>query len=557
VLIDCNSIDSGRRFDCDVCIVGAGPAGIAIADRLRTSGLSIILVESGGLNFELPTQNLYHGEIQGDPYSRLDGCRWRLLGGSTNRWGGWCRPLEAADYERREWIPGSGWPIGAEHLRPYESDAAKLFELPNANFALADWRGDLPEPFDLTGSAFESVVFQHSPETNFGEVYRSRLIESDRVTMLLHANLLRMSLHPGSARIGSLRLATLTGRWFDCQPRITVLAAGAIENARLLLASRDDRASGLGNEHDLVGRYFMEHLHVPVGHLLTRAGVKSMDFFRKKRFTQSHLRGVIATTAAARRAHKLLGTSIAFEPRSYALGTPFVGWPPSVMFLPVRAYKRLRAWGLSRTAERLKQVAQRLHSAPNRLRTWVLASRARARLPVVDPRATIHSLYFRAEQAPDRSNRVVLGRDSDALGVPRSRLEWRAQPMDIANINGWLAILDREWRDSGRGQVIAPEPDWQARITGGPHHMGTTRMSASPSLGVVDADCRVHSIDNLYVAGSSVFATGGYANPTFTIALLALRLADTLQARLCRTDQIYSTDPADLAVPLPVSTAVG
>jgi choline dehydrogenase-like flavoprotein len=532
VLIDARSISPDRKFECDLCVVGAGFAGIAIADRLRDSGLSVVLLESGGFNVDLRTQNLYHGETQGDEYFRLDACRWRLFGGGGNRWGGWCRPLEAVDFTQRDWLAHSGWPINAETLRPYEEDAAKLLELPNARFDLEAWRGRLPEPFALDGTHFGNTIFQHSPETNFGEVYRARVLAAANVTTIIHANLTQIRLDADTRRVGELNVATLTGPSFTVRPKAVVLAAGGIENARLLLASRADRVAGLGNEFDLVGRYFMEHLHVPVGHMLAAAGSGNNDFFGKAIFDDVRLRGVITPTAAAQDRYRFPATSIAVESASYSLGTPFVGWPPRITFGPVRCYRVLRNARFNRVAKRLKQLVQGAHAVPMKVYTWKLSRMARSRAVGARGSDRVYSLYFRSEQAPHPTNRVMLSQRRDALGIPESRLEWRVKPQDTASIMGWLEVLDRDVRARGLGRLVAPPDGWQHGITGGPHHMGTTRMAADPHHGVVDADCRVHTVDNLYIAGSSVFATGGYANPTFTLVTLALRLADTLRKRL-------------------------
>jgi choline dehydrogenase-like flavoprotein len=545
VLVDARAAQSGTELCCDICIVGAGPAGIAIANRLRDSGLQVLLLESGGFKLEYPTQSLYRGEIDGDRYFRLDACRWRMFGGSSNRWGGWCRPLEACDFTARDWIPYSGWPISAKTLKPYEADAAELCQLPNASFDLAAWRDRFADRLDFAGQNFQNTVFQHSPETNFGEVYRARLVAATNVTTMLHANLLEMRLDRDSCRIASLQVGTLTGRRFTVRPKAVVLAAGGIENARLLLASRTDRPAGLGNEFDLVGRHFMEHLHMPLGHLLVARGAGDNHFYRKVIFDDVRLRGVLTPTPAAQERHRLLATSIAIEPPSFSLGTPFVGWPPRLMVGPVRFYRLLRARGLPGVAERLKQVVQRVYSVPARVDSWRSARRARSSAPQVQPTDRIYSLYFRGEQAPDPANRIVLSERRDALGMPESRLEWRIKPIDAASMTSWLGILDQEARARGIGRVIEPREGWQDGFTGGPHHMGATRMAADPRHGVVDAHCRVHSVDNLYIAGSSVFATGGYANPTFALVTLALRLADTLQQRL-RSSRVTTQDAATL-----------
>jgi choline dehydrogenase-like flavoprotein len=534
MLIDARSVAKHNQFDCDLCIIGAGPAGISIADRLRGSGLSVVLLESGGFDYELPTQKLYRGELSGQTYYRLDGCRWRMFGGGSNRWGGWCRPLEAVDYAGRDWLDLSGWPIDGETLVPYEAAAAALFELANARFDLPAWRDRLPEPLALEHTHFQNTVFQHSPETNFGEVYRDRVIGAANVTTMLYANATRIRLDPRAPLLREIEVTTLSGTRFSIRPRAAVLAAGGIENARLLLVSRAERPAGVGNEHDWVGRCFMEHLHMPMGHLVAPRAAAINRFYGKLILDDVRLRGVITPTPDAQQQLRLLATSIAIEDASYALGTPFVGWPPALMFAPVRGYRLLRKLGSSSLAERFKQLAQRLHSAPTRIGNLRTSRAARARASAALRSGRVYSLYFRGEQAPDRANRVTLTERRDALGVPLCRLEWRMRAFDIESLTRWLEAFGNDLKARGLGEVVGPPEDWVDGFTGGPHHMGTTRMSADPRLGVVNADCRVHSVDNLYIAGSSVFATSGYANPTFTLVTLALRLADTLRERLAR-----------------------
>jgi choline dehydrogenase-like flavoprotein len=277
---------------------------------------------------------------------------------------------------------------------------------------------------------------------------------------------------------------------------------------------------------------------VVAGHLLMSERAGNNDFCAKTILEDVRLRGVITPTLAALERHRLLATSIAVENPSHAMGTPFVGWPPAVTFPAVRWYRTLRQGRLKPVANGLKVLAQRTQMLRSQARTWNMSRRALSRARGASSSDRIYSLYFRAEQAPDPANRVTLSERRDALGLPQTRLEWRVKPLDIASIIGWLGVLDRDVRARGLGQVIGPPDDWQRHINGGPHHMGTTRMSADPRHGVVDADCRVHSVENLYVAGSSVFATGGYANPTFTLVTLALRLADTLRRRLQSTPQV-------------------
>lgn len=532
MLIDARHLTTGSRIECDLCIVGAGICGMSIADRLRDSDLNIVLLEGGGVNYELAAQELYRGENAGHGYFRLEGCRWRMFGGSSNRWGGWCLPLDPEDFERRSWVPYSGWPIGADALRPFEPKAAELLELPTASFDVEGQRNSLPAPLALDQTHFENILVQHSPETNFAERYGDALLKSASVTVILHANLIDMRLGVSEPRLSVLEVGTLTGRRFTVHPKLVVLATGGIENARLMLAARKDRAAGLGNEFDLVGRYFMEHLHVPHGHMLLRRGAGNNRFFRRVRLANGHWRGLLKPTRAALESRRLMTTSIGLENASFFLGTSFLGWRPSVMFAPVRSYRMLRQLGLNWMAERMKNGAHALHSIPSRVRTLNEAIVARRAHASEGDWEHVYSLFFHGEQAPDPLNRVALSPELDALGMPRTRLEWRVNPADLAAVSGWLEVLDEDMTALGLGRVVSHDEDWRERIIGGPHHMGTTRMSSDPRRGVVDADCRVHSVDNLYIAGSSVFTTSGHANPTFSMLALALRLADTLRRRL-------------------------
>jgi choline dehydrogenase-like flavoprotein len=343
----------------------------------------------------------------------------------------------------------------------------------------------------------------------------------------------QLELGDGSSHVTLLRVATLTGRKFTVRPRIVVLAAGGIENARLLLASRSDRPTGLGNEYDAVGRYFMEHLHVGVGHMIVNPGEPRPNFYRRGARDGADVSGAIAPTVLAMRRHRLLGTSIAIEGASYTVGRQRLSRPTEATFAAIRFYRKLHAGRLRPAAAMARTVLLQTANIPRRFTTWKKAREAWNRADVPRGARPIYSLYFRAEQAPDPDSRVTLTKRLDALGVPEVQLAWRVVPDDIASIGAWLKVLENDFGAAGFGRVVLPEDGWQSGIIGGPHQMGTTRMSADPKLGVVDADCRVHSVENLYVAGSSVFSTGGYANPTFTLIALALRLADTLRNRLC------------------------
>lgn len=534
MLIDARSVEDGAELTADLSIVGSGPAGLSIADRLRSSGLSVCVVEAGASQPDVHTQQLYRGDIAGRRYFALDSCRFRMFGGSSNRWGGWCRPLDPADFASPAGSSLPGWPIAPADLVPYATDAADLLELPRDRFDVAGWPGGLAEPLELAGGEFEHVLVRFSPKTNFADRYGRRLLSDRRTTVLLNANVTELIMEPGAARLNGLRVRTLTGRTLTVRSRAVVLAAGGIENPRLLLASTATRPAGVGNEHDLVGRCFMEHIHAHAGHLRLRDHTAPPAFYRRSVIAGEEVRGLIAPTGPARRRQDLLACSFQIEPAVHsAYSTPFLGWPSAVTFRTTDAYLRLRrhrpelADRLRATSDRLWYRAMRSRTARDQQRA--LAASASELGP--DPTGLL-ALYARTEQTPNLSSRVTLSGRRDALGMPVGRLDWRLSDRDVGSVRGWLARLDAALRQTGQGRVVGPVEGWESQISGGPHHMGTTRMSADPRHGVVDANCRVHSVDNLFIAGSSVFSTGGWANPTFTLVGLALRLADHLRVVL-------------------------
>ncbi len=377
MLTEASTVRHGAALKCEVCVLGAGPAGVAVVRQLIGS-LGVCLVESGSFTPDLRTQSLSRGTSAGEPYFPLHSTRVRMFGGTTNRWGGWCRPLDTGDYEPRDWVAGSGWPLGYQDVAPHEAEAARLFELPYADFSADGWANPPDRPMSLDETDFENTIYQYSPRTNFGRVYGRALLESSNVRVLINANVTQLWLEPGSRRVGSVVVRTLSGREFTVRAKVFILAAGGIENARLLLASNEDQPKGIGNEYDNVGRYFQEHLHVAAGHLLpTRPFNRA--FYERTKTEHGEVRGVITPTADAQRRHRRLACSIAIEPAHYAMGTPFLSWPPEITFRAASAYNRLRVNGHADLAERARLAAENTWYRTRRLKTVLAERDARAR----------------------------------------------------------------------------------------------------------------------------------------------------------------------------------
>lgn len=484
---DARQVREGAIVDCDVCIVGAGAAGITIARELAGGGLSVVVLESGGLAEDAETQALYGGRIFGRPYFRLDECRTRRFGGSTNCWAGMCRPLSPLDLESRDWVEHSGWPIAYDELAGYYPRAQRICQLAAFDYRASAWASE-GAPLSLAGEAFESGVFQVNP-LRFGKAYAPGLRSARNVTVHCNANVVDLVGRPGDARVERLAVRTLEGRRYAVRARATVLAAGGIENPRLLLAARAANPKGLGNGNGLVGRYFMEHPHVVSGVWLPSSAAPSLGFYRARRAGAVHVSGFLQPSSALQREERILDFA-SFLARE----------------APLPEFEQALARFASETDG---------GSAP-----------------------ATQAVFFmnELEQAPNPASRVRLIPEEDALGMPRVQLEWRLSSIDKRTLRVGQHRFAQALARAGLGrlQVLLSEDDhtWPPDTIGGRHHMGTTRMHADPKHGVVDANCRLHEVSNLYVAGSSVFPTSGSANPTLSIVALALRLADHLKERL-------------------------
>ena len=498
----------GAEIDCEVCVVGAGAAGITLAREFAGGGARVCVLESGGFEPEAATQELYHGSVGGtflSPESRyLDGGRLRYFGGTTNHWSGWCRPLEPIDFTARPWLPGTGWPFDRAHLDPWYERAREVIGLAPFD-AAAVIASSGQEPLLPDGSRVPTRFFYLHP-TRFGEVHRAQLAAAPNVRVLLHANALGIRLGEAGTQVRRLDVAVLGGEGprFVVRARWFVLATGGIENARLLLLSDDVHAGGVGNDHDLVGRYFCDHPHLEAGTALLFRAESSLalyDYQGDRRLGHNRL-GVLGLAEELQRAHKLLDCTV-----------------------------ELRATDPTARPELVDQLAA---TAPLIDRLAAAPSEAPGGGPA---EWSLMTLTVRSAQTPNPDSRVTLGEERDALGQRRVKLDWRIFPGDRRRIRRAIKVLGNELGRQGVGRVQLAGSRGDGRGSwpgayGGNHHIGTTRMHPDPAQGVVDADCRVHGIANLFIAGSSVFPAPGAANPTFTLVALAIRLADHLKARL-------------------------
>ena len=502
---------AGEEVVADLCIVGAGPAGISIARELAGSGIRVCLLESGGPNVEPRAQWPSRGEIDGYPLHLLEESRVRAFGGTLRHPhlldGGWAaRPLDPIDFESRPERPESGWPFDRDHLIPYYVRAQHNCGLAPYDLVNADPTADGRPAAPVQDIELETTLFQFS-DADFQDAL-PLLTNSSNVRVLLRCRVAGITTDPSGRRVESITAVREDRSRVVVRPRLVVLATGGIENARLLLTA--DSGRGLGNEHDLVGRYFGERMALPVGHVVL-SGSRTVDdaafFFRRNDAT-----GALRIAERIQRDKGLLNCAFYLVPRPAAAATPAIR-SLSTLLKAIGRRPRVDGVGthLRNVVEGLPDVADMaLSSVVSRPRTLILRAQG--------------------EHAPNRDSRVSLGSRRDDLGVPVARVTWQPTAQDRESIRTSTGILDAVFRTSGFGYVKTMFDDVPATLVeGSHHHMGTTRMNVDPAKGVVDANSRVHSLANLYVAGSSVFPTYGASNPTMTIVALSLRLADHLR----------------------------
>jgi choline dehydrogenase-like flavoprotein len=541
MIIDSRSIDDSAAFQTDLCIIGAGAAGISIALEFLQKSYNVILLESGGIRSDPMTQSLYDGKNVGLSYERLNEARSRYFGGSTNCWGGHCRPLDSLDFKKRDGVPNSGWPFGKEELDGYYERSHSLLKLGPFEYDEGKWSQKLARDnlflFPLDRHCLENVISQINPQAKFGDIYRAKLSEAGNIKVMLFSNATEIQTNETATTVTGVRVKTLNGKNFAISARIVVLAAGGIENARLLLLSNQIQKTGLGNGRDLVGRYFMDHPRIRSDIVRINAQRRhrrlydaTMVLSRAGYFSgEARISAHVAPTSECQRKLSIPNSRTYLQAR-YTSGM-------SKAYLAVRAISR-QVKGRARFGYPFGEMARAISKAV----PPIAANAPQAIIGILD----VHlnpgfvkrdfELETVIEPIPNYDSRVTLSSTRDQLGLNKVEVDWQLTEGDRLHFILLRKLLIEELTRQGVLELAKEPADpaeiWPKNIVGCWHHMGTTRMDSDPAKGVVDANCRVHGISNLFVAGSSVFPTAGNDMPTITIVALALRLAREFRANL-------------------------
>jgi choline dehydrogenase-like flavoprotein len=515
---DARTLENNSLIEGDICIIGAGVAGITLALQFLNTPYKVILLEGGGFNVDMEMQDLYNGKSVGQRYYPLQSARLHFFGGTSGHWGGFCSMLDPIDFTKRDWVPYSEWPIRFSDLEPYYPKATKLVELPSAHFDLDHWVTNDREliPLPLEKKIIRHKMLQFSPPTRFGHTYRDSIVNAGNVFLYTYANAVDIQANESITSINNVTVKNLAGKKHTVRAKCFISACCAIQNARLLLASNRQAQLGLGNDHDLVGRFFMDHLEVVASDLLMPA-LTSAKLYRPWVFNETKAHAELAVSETHQNHLQILNGTASLIPKDVAEAVPanIDAFPDNaediVRMRNEMEYSRGKKTSLLKRILRKKETF--MHSQ--------------------------FRLFTRMEQSPNPDSRITLdhGHESDALGMPRVILDWKLTPLDKRSIRKFHETIGQEVGRAGIGRIklmdwlqVENENEWPEILGGGWHHIGTTRMADDPANGVVDRNCKVHGIDNLFMAGSSCFSTSGSANPTLSIIALTLRLSDHLKS---------------------------
>jgi choline dehydrogenase-like flavoprotein len=510
--IDARTLPNGSLIEGDICIIGAGAAGISLALEWINTPYKIILLEGGGFDYDEKVQELYAGKTTGQRYYPLKSARLHYFGGSTDHWAGFCSTFDPIDFKKRDWMPHSGWPITRADMDPFYARAQKNVELGPYEYSMEYWqKGDAAlKPLVTDESIVWNKIWQFSPPTRFGQKYKNTIVNAKNIHLYTYANVMNIVANENISLINQVTVKNYAGKQHTVRAKQFILACCSIQNARLLLASNRQAPKGLGNDNDLVGRYFMEHLEIKSGELwLERPNpLKLYDF----NFGVTKVRAELAISEQKQVEYKILNGTVSLTPLALAKLMP-----PTI-----------NVWTDADPRQSLSKLFAMFGKA--------------AQVKPPPPGSKINNgfeLFTRIEQAPNPASRVTLDTERDSLGMPRATLHWELTALEKRSVRKIHELIGQQVGRAGVGRVkmlnyLQNENDksWPVSTGGGWHHMGTTRMSTNLKEGVVDENCKVHGLANLYAAGASCYATAGASNPTLTLIALTLRLSDHLKEKV-------------------------
>jgi choline dehydrogenase-like flavoprotein len=563
-------------------IIGGGPAGLTIAREFFGTPTRVLVLESGQLEEDVRFDALNAVESVGEPKSLAQrdkriafhganssswssesqafGVRCRVLGGSSHAWAGKSAAFEDLDFAVRPWVPYSGWPFGREMLDPYLDRAGEALNLGPHCYDEELWKliGIAPPDPQFDPKLLRSFFWQFARSRidtmdimRFGREFLAT--DAPNVRILLNATVIRIDTNENGTAFTGLEVSSIDGVRSQVRAKTAVLAASAIENPRLLLASNRVHSNGLGNQNDLVGRFLMDHLGARIGRFKPEdfaVITRRFGFYGLKYRGHSHMymHGLVPSAELQERERLMHCAAYMMEERA-----PDDPWEALKRLLRAESEKPISDLVVVAKSPGLvvKGLGTRLfatNAIPQRLKDFITNV-----MIMRNPNFVVREFQSRGlphkltglvidaitEQRPDPESRITLSQKTDALGVPLARVDWRIDNDARRSLVRLSHLLVKEFPRVGLPAPLLEEWITEDRPQDGiiidmAHTAGTTRMSDNPKLGIVNSNCQVHGVAGLYVAGASVFPTSGHANPTLMIVALAIRLADRIKIDLSR-----------------------
>lgn len=540
MFVDAKTLDHNSVIRSTICIVGSGPAGVTLATELLNAGISVSVIESGGLDKDAsdlgqPAKTSVFPDHRGIWTNRQfggNGNLWHVnagLGPNHLR----LLPMTAADFEARPEIPDSGWPLSLADMTPFYHRAQTWFGMDQRSYTPADWESTETSALALEGTGVRTGMFHFAYKNMILETYREAIGASKAVTVHYNATATKLDMDESGKRITAVRTVTAPGHAVTFEADMFILAQGGLATPQLLLASTDRQQNGIGNAHDLVGRYFMDH-PLLFGGTFTPASrdmIDRMAIYDLRRIDGLSAMGHLQLTDEVIRAEQCLNMSGILFPRRSMGPRREAGFQASQRLRAAMQKRGKFSIGDIFTAAKGvdgigRQFYDRLFAPISHLGIGGWSTRDKPS-EEFDHFEVLHQV----EQVPRRDNRIVLGKELDALGNRRIEIHctWNEAEMDM--IRRTQQIMAREIRKSGVGEFAVQDPV-EVKTSSTTHFIGATRMHDDPTKGIVDSQCRVHGVDNLMISGSSVFPTGGYANPTLSIVAMSIRVADQIKRDL-------------------------
>lgn len=522
MIINAHSLDENTSIDTEICIIGGGVTGITLAKELHNKFNNIVLIEAGSETYSKQSQNLYAAEEKTNLFPNPENSRLRFLGGSSNHWENSTNQFDPIDFDKRDWVPDSGWPISYEDTSMYYPKAEEYCGVSNNGYNLKFWLNKLKaaDPFSRS-SEIESFITQSAvPPTRFYDKYKHELANSSTLTIYKNANFTDIEFEAETESVQSIVFYTKPGIKHTITANAYIMCLGGIENARMLLEINEKNNSRIGNQYGNVGRYFMEHPTIRAAQLYPTN--KSLFKLYNSVFLQNKIvKGSIKLTESALKRHQINNVRI-----------------------PLAESTRLyMSHGIS-SSHVLSDAIKNLQLPEyfgthliNIIKDIDLITEKTFDTDLFDDSHDFGGYIIPAmiEQTPDRNNRITLGKTRDIFNIRRIIISWNLSEENKRSAWKAFDLLAREVGKLaiGRLRVLKERESrlWESQLGFGHHHMGTTRMANSVKQGVVDSNQKVFGTNNLYVGGSSVFTTGSHVPPTLTIVALTIRLANHLSRR--------------------------